>query len=77
VQHLGSVALEAGIAIWGMTEEHPDLEQEFLQLTAGQYTGAPPGYGPPQGWGPPPGYGPPPGQRPPQAGPPQGPGRSW
>jgi ABC-2 type transport system ATP-binding protein len=82
VQHLGSVALEARIAIWGMTEEHPDLEQEFLQLTAGQYTGAPPGYGPPQGYGAPPGYGPPQGYgAPPGYGPPQGRhqgrGQSW
>ena len=64
VEHLGAVALEARIAIWGMTEEHPDLEQEFLQLTAGppRGYGPPPGYGqPPQGYGPPPqGYGPPP-----------------
>ena len=70
VQHLGAVALEAGIAIWGMSEEHPDLEQEFLQLTAAQYTGAPPGFGPPPGYGPAPGWGPPTGYGPPAYGPP-------
>jgi ABC-2 type transport system ATP-binding protein len=32
--HIGNVALDAGVAIYGMVEEKIDLEQLFFQLTA-------------------------------------------
>jgi ABC-2 type transport system ATP-binding protein len=72
VQQIGDLAAKAGIAVYGMQEEHADLERMFFQLTQGQYTGAP-GYPPPQ---PPYQQGPPPGSPPPQhyqQGPPSGP----
>ena len=34
---IGRVALAAGIAIYSMTSEQPDLEQQFLRLTVSQY----------------------------------------
>jgi ABC-2 type transport system ATP-binding protein len=72
VQQVGDVAAKAGIATYGMQEHSADLEQIFLQLTSGQYTGQqhqPPPYGqfPPGG-----GWGPPSGQQPQQQYPPQG-----
>jgi len=56
-QRIGALALDAGVALWGMQEEQVDLEQVFFALTTGQFSGAPPppGYPPP-----PPGYPPPP-----------------
>jgi ABC-2 type transport system ATP-binding protein len=73
VQQIGDLAAKAGIAVYGMQEEHADLERMFFQLTQGQYAGAP-GYPPPQPpyqQGPPPGY--PPQQQHYQQGPPSGP----
>lgn len=43
---VGDIALGARVAIYGMVEHKPDLEQVFLQLTAGQY--APPPWALPQ-----------------------------
>jgi len=66
VQQIGDIAAKAGIAVYGMQEDHADLERMFFQLTQGQYAGAP-GHPPqPQYQGPPPGY-------PPQQYPPSGP----
>ncbi|APU17257.1 ATP-binding cassette domain-containing protein [Actinoalloteichus fjordicus] len=64
-KQVADLALKAGVAIYGIQEEHVDLESLFLEMTSGQYTGAP-GFGapphqphqpPPPGWGPPPGSG--------------------
>ena len=77
VQQIGDLAAKAGIAVYGMQEEHADLERMFFQLTQGQYAGGP-GFPPqqPQYQGPPPGYqGPPSGpqqQQQYQQGPPTG-----
>jgi ABC-2 type transport system ATP-binding protein len=87
LQKVAETALEAGVAIYELSEEKADLEQVFLRLTSGQFAGGPPQQGPPQysqpgppqysqpGYGPPPGppsgYGPPPGP-PPGYGPPPG-----
>ncbi|WP_370944383.1 ABC transporter ATP-binding protein [Amycolatopsis sp. cg5] len=71
VQQIGDLAAKAGVAIYGMQEDHADLEKLFFQLTQPQFAAAPPGYpqqGPPQG--PPPGGFPPPPQY--QQGPPPG-----
>ena len=79
VQQIGDLAAKAGIAVYGMQEEHADLERMFFQLTQGQYTGGAPGYPPPgyppqqQYQGPPPGYPPQPPQPPYQQGPRSGP----
>ncbi|MET9001432.1 ABC transporter ATP-binding protein [Amycolatopsis sp. Hca4] len=77
VQQIGDIAAKAGIAVYGMQEEHADLERMFFQLTQGQYTGGAPGYPPqqPQYQGPPPGYPPQPPQYQQhyQQGPPSGP----
>lgn len=73
VQHIGDLAAKAGIALYGMEEEHVDLEQLFFQLTSGQYAGAPQAPHPPGqpgGWGGPPPAGPPPGGQPPPGPPP-------
>ena len=43
---VGEVALAAGVAIYGMTQERVDLERQFLQLTSGQYQPAS-SFGPP------------------------------
>ena len=80
VQQIGDLAAKAGIAVYGMQEEHADLERMFFQLTQGQFTGGAPGT-PPQGYPPQPQYqGPPPGYPPQQQyqqqyqqGPPSGP----
>jgi ABC-2 type transport system ATP-binding protein len=62
-EQVGDIALQAGVAIYGMHTEHADLERIFFQLTSGQFSGAnlnqpppppPPGWGGPQG---PQGYG--------------------
>jgi ABC-2 type transport system ATP-binding protein len=77
VQQIGDITAKAGIAVYGMQEEHADLEQLFFQLTAGQYSA--PGYQqqPPQYYQghPPQQYhqGPPPPQQYQQPGPYQGP----
>jgi ABC-2 type transport system ATP-binding protein len=74
VQQIGDLAAKAGIAVYGMQEEHADLERMFFQLTQGQYAGGP-GFPPqqPQYQGPPPGYqGPPSGPQQYQQGPPTG-----
>jgi ABC-2 type transport system ATP-binding protein len=47
VQQIGDITAKAGLAVYGMQEEHADLERLFFQLTAGQfsapgYQGAPP-----------------------------------
>ncbi|MBO0877276.1 MAG: ATP-binding cassette domain-containing protein [Pseudonocardia sp.] len=34
---VGDVALAAGVAIYGMTEERNDLERQFLELTSGHF----------------------------------------
>ncbi|MGQ0480499.1 MAG: ABC transporter ATP-binding protein [Pseudonocardia sp.] len=34
---VGDLALAAGVAIYGLTQERTDLERQFLELTAGQY----------------------------------------
>ncbi|MFR9729546.1 ABC transporter ATP-binding protein [Saccharopolyspora sp. MS10] len=50
---VAELALQAGVAIYGMQEEQVDLERLFFQLTSGQYVGdqySPPG-GPPPGGG--------------------------
>ncbi|MGZ4543109.1 MAG: ABC transporter ATP-binding protein [Mycobacteriaceae bacterium] len=62
-QQIGQVALDAGIAVYGMQEEQADLEGAFFALTAGQYTAAPTQQYPAQHPGPP-RYGPPPGYAP-------------
>lgn len=36
---VADLALQAGIALYGMQDEQVDLEQLFFQLTSGQYTG--------------------------------------
>jgi len=55
VQQIGDIAAKAGIAVYGMQEDHADLERMFFQLTQGQYAGGAPGYPPqPQYQGPPP-----------------------
>lgn len=69
----------AGVTIFGTTNEHVDLEQVFLSMTAGQYASAPttpPGYGPAP-HGPPPGYGPAPGYGPTYGPPPHGPASGY
>ncbi|RCW45312.1 ABC-2 type transport system ATP-binding protein [Halopolyspora algeriensis] len=56
---VADLALQAGVALYDMQDEHVDLEQLFFQLTNGQYTGGaapwggpgPAGGAPP--WGPP------------------------
>jgi ABC-2 type transport system ATP-binding protein len=53
-QQIGDITAKAGLAVYGMQEEHADLERLFFQLTAGQYSA--PGYQP---------QGPPPQQYPP------------
>ena len=40
---VGDTALAAGVAIYGLTEQRTDLEQQFLELTSDQYR---PGAGP-------------------------------
>lgn len=37
---VADLALQAGVALYGMQEERVDLEQLFFQLTSGQYVGA-------------------------------------
>jgi ABC-2 type transport system ATP-binding protein len=37
---VADLALEAGVALYGMQDEHDDLEQLFFKLTSGQYVGA-------------------------------------
>ncbi|AOS65379.1 ABC transporter ATP-binding protein [Actinoalloteichus hymeniacidonis] len=86
-KQVAEIAAKAGAPVYGIQEEHVDLESLFLEMTSGQYVGAP-GFGqqqhqqqPPPGWGPPPGSGGFPAQNPyqqqggPQQGgyPPQGP----
>ncbi|WP_433869962.1 ABC transporter ATP-binding protein [Saccharopolyspora sp. CA-218241] len=52
---VADLALQAGVALYGMQEERVDLEQLFFQLTQGQYGGAqiqqPGQWGPPGGAG--------------------------
>ncbi|HEY3479064.1 MAG TPA: hypothetical protein VGL02_09210, partial [Streptomyces sp.] len=48
VQQIGDLAAKAGIALYGMQEDHADLERMFFQLTQGQYAGGPPPGYPPQ-----------------------------
>ncbi|MEU6131538.1 ATP-binding cassette domain-containing protein [Saccharopolyspora sp. NPDC047091] len=54
---VAELALQAGVAVYGIQEEQVDLERLFFQLTSGQYVGAqhPPGGPPPGpgGWAPP------------------------
>lgn len=38
---VADLALQAGVALYGMQDERIDLEQLFFQLTSGQYTGSP------------------------------------
>jgi ABC-2 type transport system ATP-binding protein len=78
-RQLGDLALEAGVALYGIAEERIELEQIFFQLTSGQFTagqpyGWAPGYGPtpPLGQYSPPGYGGQPGYPPAGYGPPPG-----
>jgi ABC-2 type transport system ATP-binding protein len=85
-RRVGDIALAAGVALYGISEERTDLEQIFFQLTgqftAGQPYGWAPGYGPhpspsggvgPPGYNTPGGYGPAPGSGPvPGYGPPPG-----
>ncbi|EQD87107.1 multidrug ABC transporter ATP-binding protein [Saccharopolyspora erythraea D] len=47
---VADLALEAGVALYGMQDEQVDLEQLFFQLTSGQYAGA---QAPPGNWAPP------------------------
>jgi ABC-2 type transport system ATP-binding protein len=54
VQQIGDLAAKAGLAVYGMQEEHADLERLFFQLTSPQYSAVPPQ--PHQWQGPPPGY---------------------
>jgi ABC-2 type transport system ATP-binding protein len=37
---VADLALEAGVALYSMQDEHDDLEQLFFKLTSGQYVGA-------------------------------------
>ncbi|ONI84342.1 ABC transporter ATP-binding protein [Actinosynnema sp. ALI-1.44] len=39
-EQVGDLALEAGVAIYGMHTQQADLEQIFFQLTSGQFSGA-------------------------------------
>lgn len=41
VQEVGDLAAQAGIAVYGMEQEHADLERLFFQLTSPQYAGMP------------------------------------
>ena len=53
---VAELALQAGVAVYGIQEEQVDLERLFFQLTSGQYVGAqqPPGGPPgPGSWAPP------------------------
>jgi ABC-2 type transport system ATP-binding protein len=45
---VADLALEAGVALYGMQDERVDLEELFFQLTSGQYAGS--GYSPPGQW---------------------------
>ena len=47
---VADLALEAGVALYAMQDEHVDLEQVFFQLTSGQHSASP--QVPPQQWGP-------------------------
>jgi len=47
---VADLALEAGVALYAMQDEHIDLEQVFFQLTSGQHSASP--QVPPQQWGP-------------------------
>ncbi len=38
VTQIGQTALAAGVAVYGMQEEHTDLERAFFALTSGQHT---------------------------------------
>lgn len=79
VQQIGDLAAKAGVAIYGMQEDHADLEKLFFQLTQPQFAAAPPGYGQPL-QGPPPGGFPPPPQyqqTPPPGFQQQGPHQGW
>jgi ABC-2 type transport system ATP-binding protein len=66
-QQIGDLALQAGVAIYGLQEERLDLEQLFFRLTSGQFAAPqqlpygqlPPVPPSPQYGPPPPGYGPP------------------
>ncbi|MDR7301205.1 ATP-binding cassette domain-containing protein [Haloactinomyces albus] len=54
---VADLALQAGVALYGMQDERVDLEQLFFQLTHGQYTGGAPHAGSawaggPAQWGP-------------------------
>lgn len=49
VRQIGDVAAQAGVAVYGMEQEKPDLEKLFFELTTPQYMGAP-GYGAQQGY---------------------------
>ena len=44
---VGDIALAAGVAVYGMYEEKPDLERLFFQLTAGAAGVGPPGFAQP------------------------------
>ncbi|MCU1685965.1 MAG: antibiotic transport system ATP-binding protein [Amycolatopsis sp.] len=86
VRQIGDLAAKAGTALYGMQEEHADLEHLFFQLTSSQFSGypqqgPPPGYQQPYQQGPPPGYQQPgyqqPGQPPYQQGPPPGQQNGW
>ena len=57
---VADLALEYGVALYGMQDEHVDLEQVFFQLTQGQYHGSQYAHGAQHGsgWGPPGGGGP-------------------
>ncbi|MBK0870482.1 MULTISPECIES: ABC transporter ATP-binding protein [unclassified Saccharopolyspora] len=52
---VADLALEAGVAIYGLEDEQVDLEQLFFRLTSGQYVAGAyqPEHGPAGGWGPP------------------------
>ncbi|ALG13532.1 ABC transporter ATP-binding protein [Kibdelosporangium phytohabitans] len=39
-EQVGDLALEAGVAIYGMHTQQADLEQIFFQMTSGQFSGA-------------------------------------
>ncbi|MEV6623905.1 ABC transporter ATP-binding protein [Amycolatopsis sp. NPDC051106] len=54
VQQIGDIAAKAGIAVYGMQEDHADLERMFFQLTQGQFAGGPGYQQQPQYQGPPP-----------------------
>jgi ABC-2 type transport system ATP-binding protein len=54
VQQIGDLTAKAGLAVYGMQEEHADLERLFFQLTNAQHNAVPSPQ--PYQQGPPPGY---------------------